>query len=181
MHQVLSHFSFACARLVCIWRICYILPFEPQAGSLAISGRAKCMKNFIQALRFSWPYRVRVVVSIICARGRSLLERQLHGHLSCAENHRLDQNLQDGPKLPSRKPRTIFGRCKKRWTKTVRLDKLKSQPLSREREREERRIAAELARLESKLEILRHALVYFQIAKRFWMAGARPIAFKPWH
>src|SRR5437762_3507920 len=37
------------------------------SGSNGLAGDASTMKNFVRALRFSWPYRGRLLISLLCA------------------------------------------------------------------------------------------------------------------
>ncbi len=127
------------------------------------------MKNFLQALRFSWPYRMRVVVSIICAIVAALFWSvnftAIYPVLKIIGSN---QNLQDWAKSAIQKTEDDIRPVQEDVAeKNLQAEKVKSLPEGKERDTQERRIAAQLARLESKLAVLTSTLEHFRYAKKF--------------
>jgi ATP-binding cassette, subfamily B, bacterial MsbA len=128
------------------------------------------MKNFVQALRFSWPYRVRVVVSVICAVVAALFWSlnftAIYPVLKIIGSE--NQNLQEWANASIAKTKDQIADLQRQVDEEGRnLEQLKNDPPGKERDRRERQASAQLTKLESKLENLRRTLDHYWIAKRF--------------
>jgi ATP-binding cassette subfamily B protein/subfamily B ATP-binding cassette protein MsbA len=126
------------------------------------------MKNFVRALRHAWPYRRRLFLSVICA----LLAAILWG-LNFTSIYPVLKLLHTG-----KSPRTwvdehiatmnreIDGLKVEVDRHTERQKELDNLPPSKERDRDLRNEAADLVRLESKLESAQRQSWYLHAAKR---------------
>lgn len=128
------------------------------------------MKHYLQALRFSWPYRGRITASIICALIAavfwSLNFTAIYPVLKIIGG---EQNLQSWANSSIQKVEEQIKPLEKELADlSKRCAALKAeQEESKERDREERRASLILARLESKLESLRHQLYNYQLLKQY--------------
>jgi ATP-binding cassette subfamily B protein/subfamily B ATP-binding cassette protein MsbA len=127
------------------------------------------MKNFLRALRCSWPYRVRLTLSILCA----LLAAIFWGLNFTAIYPVLkivgsDKNLQEWVEGTIRDTQAEIDRL---VSLTDRLTRRKEQadlhPPGRMRNKIQRDLASELARAESKLESARKELYRYELIRKY--------------
>lgn len=128
------------------------------------------MKNFLRALKFTWPYRYRVALSVVCA----LLAAVLWGLNFTAIYPLLkilggEQNLQTwvNNSITKVQDDTIPPMERRIEDIKSKQQKLLQQPPGQQRDVDLRKIAGNLADAESKLESARHELYRYQVAKRF--------------
>ena len=115
------------------------------------------MKDFLQALRFSWPYRGRIILSVTCALVAALFwSANFSAVYPVLKLIGSDQNLQEMASIHSEDRRANRTVAKTRHGTESSDAEIARQPESPEKDRSKRQIAGELARLEYKLEILRH-------------------------
>src|SRR5438270_524380 len=116
------------------------------------------MRNFLRALRYAWPYRYRLALSVACALAAAVFWglnfTAIYPVLKVLGS---DQNLQqwvDGEIKRTNKDVAFL------QTKVDELDKkslvIDNQPDSNHRDKEQRHLAGDLAKAESKLEAARH-------------------------
>jgi ATP-binding cassette subfamily B protein/subfamily B ATP-binding cassette protein MsbA len=127
------------------------------------------MKNFLRALRHTWPYRYRLAVSVACALCAAVLWSlnftAIYPVLTILGN---DKNLQSwaeeriketGKQIELYVP--ALDRC------ADEQNKLKDLPPSEWRDKRERSLAGEMAKLESKLNAARTAQYRYQLLKSY--------------
>lgn len=127
------------------------------------------MKNFVRALRFTFPYRTRIILSVICAVLAALFwSLNFTAIYPTMKIVGSGKNLQE---LIDDSIKDVQGRSDK--VQASINEKLKEQkrllhePASPDRFKEERHVARELAGLESKLKSARHEESRYHFAKRF--------------
>src|SRR5262249_844221 len=128
------------------------------------------MKNFLRALKYAWPYRYRMLVSVVCA----LLAAVLWGLNFTAIYPVLkmlggEDNLQtwvnrsiDKVTTEQIKPQEITVNELKE-----KLETIENKPPGPQRDTERRRATIALADEERKLDSSRYELYRYQVAKRF--------------
>jgi len=131
------------------------------------------MKNFLRALKYAWPYRYRVLLSVVCAALAAILwglnftaiypvlkilggETNLQTWVDDSIDKLKDESI---PKLEK-----MIDSFK---DKIAAAEKLADPDRRRE---ETRKLIGNLANWESKLESARHELYRYQVAKRFIVA-----------
>ncbi len=128
------------------------------------------MKNFVRALRFAWPYRARVAISILAALCAAIFWglnfTTIYPVLKILGS---DQNLQewvDGTikKLETEQKEPLQAQVK---VLTSKAEEIKKEPASPFRDTRERRLTGELAKAESKLESTLHELHRYHVAKKY--------------
>lgn len=136
------------------------------------------MKNFLRALRFCWPYRHRLTLSVVCALAAAVFWglnfTAIYPVLKILGN---DQNLQDwvGQRIDDVRTR-IDGEPQKnneglgpksdrlaRDLKKVEDEWLEGEP----KEKEKRKLVAALARVENQLQAARWELWRWQVCKKY--------------
>jgi ATP-binding cassette subfamily B protein/subfamily B ATP-binding cassette protein MsbA len=127
------------------------------------------MKNFLRALRYVWPYRRRLTLSIICA----VLAAILWG-LNFTAVYPFLKILTTGQSLQTWIDETITNQEKvvevaltaagKASTKEEEIRRL---PDSKERENNLRKASGETYKAESKLESARKSLYYYQVLRKY--------------
>lgn len=125
------------------------------------------MKNFLRALKFSWPYRWRIGVSILCASVAavfwSLNFTAIYPVLKIIST---EQNLQEWiNESIAKTEEQIKPLVKEVAEKTQALSQLQKDAAGPDRDVKLRKVAGDLAKLESKLEALRHTDYYSKAAK----------------
>jgi ATP-binding cassette subfamily B protein/subfamily B ATP-binding cassette protein MsbA len=127
------------------------------------------MKNFLRALRSSWPYRGRFLLSVLCALMAaafwSLNFTAIYPVLKIISK---EKKLQE---LIAEEIQAVEARIK---PEQARLDalteegkRLEKEPPGRQRNEQKRKLAGELARIEGKLQSLRSELYRDEVAKRY--------------
>lgn len=128
------------------------------------------MKNFLRALKYAWPYRYRVMLSIACAT----LAAVLWG-LNFTAIYPVLKILGGETNLQTWVDNSIATLEKETIPKLEeKIDDLKAKKAAAEqigdrekRQVESRKLSGNLANVESKLESARHELYRYQVAKRF--------------
>ena len=127
------------------------------------------MKNFLRALKYTWPYRYRVVLSVVCALFAAIL-----WGLNFTAIYPLLKILGTEKNLQTWVDESIFkvekdtiGLEKNIDDLKARKAKLEQQPEGPQRSTDLRKISGNLADEESKLESARHELYRYRVAKRF--------------
>jgi subfamily B ATP-binding cassette protein MsbA len=127
------------------------------------------MKNFLRAMRFAWPYRYRVIFSVICA----VLAAAFWGLNFTAIYPILkiigsEQNLQEWANSSIQKVEEQIKPLQARVDDLTKLQaQVKQKPDSSERNRNLRQIVGDLAQVESKLETSRQEHYRLEVAKRY--------------
>ncbi len=128
------------------------------------------MKDFARALRFAWPYRYRIIFSVLAA----LLAAAFWGLNFTAIYPVLkiigsEQNLQDWVNSAIKKTQVdqIEPLQDQVDALTKQAAKAELEPAGRQRDSKLKRLAGELAKLETKLESARHELWRYQILKSY--------------
>lgn len=130
------------------------------------------MRNFLQCLRFAWPYRLRLATSVVCAVVAAILwslnlgaiypvlklldkpDQQWPDQIDeCVDQYQRDYDLLSVDLARHR----------------VKLQNVAAMPETREREKEERNCAGAIAQLEGKLHRLSRNIFWFQTAKCFFI------------
>jgi ATP-binding cassette, subfamily B, bacterial MsbA len=127
------------------------------------------MRNFLRALRFSWPYRYRLAVSVVCAGLAAafwaLNFTAIYPVLKILSS---DQNLQewvnDCIKQATKK---VDDRQQDVARDTNRKAHLEKHPELPDRDRDLRRNAEDLAKSQTKLESASNELWHYHVAKRY--------------
>jgi subfamily B ATP-binding cassette protein MsbA len=127
------------------------------------------MKNFLRAMRFSWPYRWRIVLSVSCAMIAALFWglnfTAIYPVLKILGS---EQNLQDWVNGCIQKTQEQIEPLQKQVGELTQVrETLQKDPPGSDRDRRLRQTDGGLAKLESKLENLRHDLYHYQVAKKF--------------
>jgi ATP-binding cassette subfamily B protein/subfamily B ATP-binding cassette protein MsbA len=127
------------------------------------------MKNFLRALRYSWPYRGRLLVSVVCALCAAILWglnfTAIYPVLKIIGS---DKNLQEWiqSKLDD-KQKEITDLVSKIDALEKQRKQQENQPLTKARDTLLRRNAQDLLKQESKLESARTELYRYSVLKRF--------------
>jgi ATP-binding cassette subfamily B protein/subfamily B ATP-binding cassette protein MsbA len=127
------------------------------------------MKNFARALRCSWPYRGRLLVSVICA----LIAAMLWGLSLSAITPVLTivhkkQNLQQGALEKIHELQTKIDKLNKERDGPVEeRDALNKQPATPLRDQRLRDLTLRIAKLENDLESANRNLYFYQIIERY--------------
>src|SRR5262249_40687166 len=127
------------------------------------------MKNFLRALRCAWPYRGRLILSIVCA----LLAAVFWGLNFTAIYPVLkiigsNNNLQQWGDNEIRRTQKEIDRLEPQTQDLKKKKEIIQQwPVSRQRDNAERRNTSELARVESRLESVRSEQYRFQLMKYY--------------
>jgi subfamily B ATP-binding cassette protein MsbA len=127
------------------------------------------MKNLLRALRCAWPYRRRLLLSIVCAIlaavAWSMTFTAIYPVLKIIGNK---VNLQDWADGEILRTQGDVEECEKRIDELKkREDELKRLPQSREIERHLRSVTGDLARWETKLEPARRNLYRYRFLKEW--------------
>jgi ATP-binding cassette subfamily B protein/subfamily B ATP-binding cassette protein MsbA len=127
------------------------------------------MKNFLRALRCSWPYRGRLLLSLICALLAAVLwSMNFTAIYPILKILGTQQSLQDWVDERITETQAQIDRSQsevERLTKEAKL--LDNQPPSPQRDQRQRDLASALAKLEGKLSPARTELYHYQVAKKF--------------
>ncbi|MBL8797419.1 MAG: ABC transporter ATP-binding protein [Planctomycetia bacterium] len=127
------------------------------------------MKNFLRALRHTWPYRYRLAFSVVCALCAAVLWSlnftAIYPVLTILGN---DRNLQSWAEERIKETEKqidqyvpALERC------TAEQERLKAMPASEWRDKRERSLAGDMAKLESKLNSARTAQYRYQLLKSY--------------
>lgn len=127
------------------------------------------MKNFARALRYCWPYRGRLMFSILCALFAAALWglafTSIKPVLKILQTERPLQDWVDGEIT---KTQRVIDDLEKQRDRLAQDQKtLYDAPPSRMREKNERDLTSAMARVESKLEGSRTNLYHYQLAKKY--------------
>jgi ATP-binding cassette subfamily B protein/subfamily B ATP-binding cassette protein MsbA len=126
------------------------------------------MKNFLRALKYAWPYRYRVLLSVVCAMLAAILWGLNFTAIYPVLKILGGENLQKwvDKSIGTLDEETIPGL--KQGIKDLELKRADAEQLAdQERRVALRKIDGYLANAESKLESARHELYRYQVAKRF--------------
>ncbi len=125
------------------------------------------MKNFIRALKFSWPYRYRLLFSILCALAAaafwSLNFTAIYPVLKIISS---DQNLQQWVDGEIKKTKRIIKKCEKEieW-RNKGVEKINDQ--QKPKERQERNLLRGIATEQSRLQVASVALYRYELARYY--------------
>jgi ATP-binding cassette, subfamily B, bacterial MsbA len=128
------------------------------------------MKNFLRALKFAWPYRYRVLVSVVCALFAAVLWglnfTAIYPVLKMLGG---EDNLQTWAERSISKVQTEQIQPLEKTVKELKnkLETIEKQPPSPKRDTDFRRATVALADEERKLDSARYELYRYQVAKRF--------------
>lgn len=128
------------------------------------------MRNFFRALRFAWPYRFRLLFSVLCAVLAAVLWglnfTALYPVLKILGS---DQNLQGwaNDAIQRVQKEQIEPLQKEIEDKSKKAELLEKEPESVERDNRSRRLAGALANLESKLASALHDRYRYEVIKRY--------------
>ena len=134
------------------------------------AGKPVIMKNFLRALKYAWPYRYRVLLSVTCALFAALLWglnfTAIYPLLTILGG---EENLQSWvtKSIDKVEKQSIPAQEEKIKEIKASQEKLAKQPPGKQRDTDMRKHAGYLADAESKLESARHELYRYQVAKRF--------------
>ncbi|GIW79182.1 MAG: ABC transporter ATP-binding protein [Gemmatales bacterium] len=127
------------------------------------------MKNFLRALRYAWPYRGRLFLSIICAVWAavfwSLNFTAIYPVLKILGSEQSLQQWVDGKIEQTQK--SIDELNANIDLHNNRLRELKQKPPSPIHDQLYRKLTGALAKLEGRLESARNNLYYYQLAKKY--------------
>jgi subfamily B ATP-binding cassette protein MsbA len=126
------------------------------------------MKNFVRALRHIWPYRRRLFLSVICAVLAAILWglnfTSIYPVLKLLHTGKTPRTwVDDHIATMTTEINSLKGEVDQHTERQKELDSL---PPSKDRDRELRNEAADLVRLESRLESAQRQLWYLHAAKR---------------
>jgi ATP-binding cassette subfamily B protein/subfamily B ATP-binding cassette protein MsbA len=127
------------------------------------------MKNFLRALRFSFSYKRRIVVSVICALLAALFWSlnftAIYPVLKIIGSEKnLQELINDAIKEVQVRIDGLQASVNALGQENKKLEKLEPGPW---RTRRERQVTGDLAKAESRLETARHELYRYQIAKNY--------------
>jgi ATP-binding cassette subfamily B protein/subfamily B ATP-binding cassette protein MsbA len=127
------------------------------------------MKNFLRALRHAWPYRTRLILSVICA----VLAAVLWG-LNFTSIYPVLKLLHTGKSPQQWVEERIAGMSLEVDALQIEVDKVSEKekeydaiPPSKHRDQALRDVASDLVRLEGKLESARRQLWYLKVAQKY--------------
>ncbi|MGF1577780.1 MAG: ABC transporter ATP-binding protein [Gemmataceae bacterium] len=128
------------------------------------------MKNFIRALKFAWPYRYRLVLSISCAflaaMFWSLNFTAIYPVLKIISS---DKNLQQWVDAEISETQSRIDQENKQiiaWTKVAQKYEEMAEK-DKDKANSYRKASAQLARIETRLEADRHTLYRYQLGKKY--------------
>src|SRR5262249_43281764 len=128
------------------------------------------MKNFLRALRFAWPYRGRLLLSVLCALLAaafwSLNFTAIYPVLKILGS---DQNLQEWvneciANTQRKQVEPLQGQVDQLIKQSHDLE---NKPKTPERDKEQRHLADDLAQVQSKLESATNQLYHYHVAKKY--------------
>lgn len=126
------------------------------------------MKNYLRALRFAWPYRYRLVLSVVCAFIAAIFwSANFTAIYPVLKIIGTGQNLQDWANTTIKKIQT--DQIEPAQVKIDELNKLQEAlpPNHPDWENQHRKLTHKLARAESELESSRHELYRYQLMKKY--------------
>jgi ATP-binding cassette subfamily B protein/subfamily B ATP-binding cassette protein MsbA len=127
------------------------------------------MKNFLRALRCAWPYRRRLVCSVVCALLAavfwSLNFTAIYPVLKIIGS---EQNLQEWSDTEiHRTQKDVEGYEQRIAELNKKVQELEARPADRETDLQKKRLSGDLAKLESKLEPARRDLYRYHFLKEW--------------
>ncbi|MCS7045189.1 MAG: ABC transporter ATP-binding protein/permease [Gemmataceae bacterium] len=127
------------------------------------------MKNFLRALRYCWPYRYRVVASVVCAlTAAALWSLNFTAIYPVLKILGGEENLQVWINKCIQEVQTRIVPLENDIAHLkARQQRVDQQPPSEQRDRDLRRIAGSMSDLESRLEAARRELYRYQVAKKY--------------
>jgi ATP-binding cassette subfamily B protein/subfamily B ATP-binding cassette protein MsbA len=122
------------------------------------------MKNFLRALKFAWPYRIRLVLSIVCALAAaafwSLNLTAIYPVLMIIGS---DRNLHEWVDHEIKKTSKQVDE----WEKEVETLKARRDKVQGNDDRAERNLTGDIAKISDRLEPARRMLYRYHIARKF--------------
>src|SRR5206468_3781368 len=127
------------------------------------------MRNFIRALRYAWSYRYRLALSIACALAAAIFWglnfTAIYPVLKVLGS---DKNLQQWVDGEIRRTQKDVASLE---TQVANLNRqgetIDNLPDPKRRDKEQRHLAGDLAKVESRLEAARHELYRYELAKHY--------------
>ena len=161
--------AFPSAKLACPNRVILVEMPPPTRGRGAIELRnaRTGMKNFLRALKCSWPYRWQLIVSIFCALFAAILWGLIFTAISPVL-HILDQkqNLQDWARASIKETQERIAELEGRRTGPVKeTEELQDHPPDVHRDKRMRDLTRRIAGLENNLQSANMQLYFYQVAE----------------
>jgi ATP-binding cassette subfamily B protein/subfamily B ATP-binding cassette protein MsbA len=135
-----------------------------------VAGIANGMKNFLRALRCSWPYRGRLALSVLCALMAAVLWglnfTAIYPVLKIITTEKTLQEWVDDSIHKLNHDKVLPLEADIRVLKE-REQRLKAQPAGHQRNKQQRDISSEKARLEGKLASALNDVYHYELGKKY--------------
>src|SRR5438132_406551 len=125
------------------------------------------MKNFLRALRSSWPYRVRLALSVVCALIAAVLWGLTFTSISPTLGILVDKhNLQEWTRAEINKDSEAIKKLNVRHEQLQKdVDTAERLPSARTKEKRIRDLTHGIARVEKELQALNRQMWFYQVAE----------------